>query len=62
MNLRRQRIKLRLWLAVIFLILAVIVLVISAAPQQRVQQVVPMPPVMLPSPTPVSLVIFGQGM
>jgi hypothetical protein len=58
MNLHQQPKKLRLWLAVILLILSVIVFWIATAPEMRVQQVVPLPPVVLPSPTPISLAAF----
>jgi hypothetical protein len=62
MDSRRQRLKLRFWLAIIILILALVVLVISIYPQARVQQVLPMPPVILPSATPLSLLSAWKGM
>ncbi len=61
MNPHGRRWKVRLWLAVIVLIIALVLLVISILPETRYQQVVPMPPIVLPAPTPTSLVIFWKG-
>jgi hypothetical protein len=47
---------------VIVLIMALVLLVISILPETRYQQVVPMPPVVLPVPTPTSLLILWEGM
>jgi hypothetical protein len=62
MNSRSQRHKLRFWLALMILVLALLVLVNSILPETRIQQVVPMPPVILPSPTPLSLLFAWKGM
>ncbi len=62
MNPHGRRLKVRLWLAVIVLIMALTLLVISILPETRYQQVLPMPPVVLPVPTPTSLLIFWKGM
>ncbi len=47
--------SLRFWLAAVIFLLAVGFLVVSFWPEVRTQQVVPMPPVVLPSATPVGL-------
>ncbi len=62
MNPRGRRLSVRLWLAVIVLIIALVLLVISILPETRYQQVVPMPPIVLPSPTPTGLLLFWEGM
>jgi hypothetical protein len=62
MDSRRQRHRLRLWLALIILILALVVLVVSLLPGTRIEQVLPMPPVVLPSATPISLLFPWKGM
>ncbi len=62
MNPRGLHLRLRLWLAVIVLILALVLLVVSILPETRFQQVLPMPPVVLPSPTPIGLLICWKGM
>ena len=62
MSSRRLSISLRGWLAIIVLILALAVLVIASLPETRVQQVMPMPPIVLPSQTPVSLHLFWKGL
>ncbi|RPJ49574.1 MAG: hypothetical protein EHM21_06755 [Chloroflexi bacterium] len=61
MNSRRQRVKLRTWLALIILALALIVLVVSLWPETRLEQVLPMPPVILPSATPLGLLSAWGG-
>jgi hypothetical protein len=61
MNLPKPSRRLRLWLAVILLILALGLLAYSAFPPVHVQQVMPMPPVILPSPTPISLLDVLTG-
>lgn len=47
--------KLRLVLAAVILVFALGILIISSLPAARIQQVMPVPPVALPSLTPVSL-------
>ncbi len=61
MNPHGRRLRARLWLAVIVLIAALVLLVISILPEMRYQQVLPMPPVVLPTPTPTSRLIFWKG-
>jgi hypothetical protein len=46
--------SLRFWLAAVIFLLAVVILVVSFWPEVRSQQVVPMPPVVLPMATPVA--------
>ncbi len=62
MDSRGQLRKLRLWLAIIILVLALAVLVFSLSPGTRIEQVLPMPPVVLPSATPLSLILAWKGM
>jgi hypothetical protein len=45
--------SLRFWLAAVIFLLALVFLIVSFWPEVRTQQVVPMPPVVLPSATPV---------
>jgi hypothetical protein len=47
----------RLWLAMILLIIALSILVLATLPFIRYQQVLPMPPVILPEP--VSFLFWG---
>ncbi len=61
MDSHRRRLKLRFWLALIILVIALVVLVLSSLPETRIQQVVPLPPVVLPTPTPVSLLFTWKG-
>jgi hypothetical protein len=53
--------KLRTWLAVIVFLIAMTILIISILPETRVQQVVPMPPITLPTLTPASLLAAWSG-
>jgi hypothetical protein len=51
--------RLRLWLAVILFVAAVGIIVLSLLPGVRVQQVLPVPPVQVPTP---SAMFFLLGM
>ncbi len=62
MDSRGRLRQLRLWLAIIILVLALAVLVYSLSPGTRIEQVLPMPPVVLPSATPLSLISTWKGM
>jgi hypothetical protein len=62
MDSHGRRRTLRLWLALIILFLALIVLGFSLSPGTRIEQVLPMPPVVLPSATPLSLLSAWKGM
>ena len=52
--------RLRFWLAVIVFIAAVAILLAALLPAPRIQQVLPVPPVVLPTPesTPTGGVLF----
>lgn len=47
--------KLRAWLAVVLFILGLVLLALASLPETRLQQVMPFPPITLPSPTPISM-------
>lgn len=61
MDSHRQRHKLRFWLALIILGLALVVLAASLSPGTRIEQVLPLPPVSLPTATPLSLLCAWKG-
>jgi hypothetical protein len=54
MNSRR----LRLWLAVLIFLFALGMIIISFLPSPRIQQVLPVPPLILPTGTPIGWIIF----
>ncbi len=57
MNSRGQRATLRIWLAVLFLIFALVMLVISLLPEMRARQLIPMPDLVsinVENPTPAA--------
>lgn len=62
MNSYRERMKLRAWLAVVLFILGLLLLVLASLPETRLQQVMPFPPIVLPSPTPISMLDIWRGM
>jgi len=49
--------RLRLWLAVIIFFLALGLIIISFLPSPRIQQVLPVPPIILPTATPLGWLI-----
>jgi hypothetical protein len=51
--------SLRFWLAAVIFIIAVVILVVSFWPEARTQQVVPMPPVVIPTAAPAGLLAPG---
>jgi hypothetical protein len=55
MNASKERMKLRAWLAVVLFILGLVLLALASLPETRLQQVMPFPPITLPSPTPISM-------
>lgn len=57
-----RRTKLRIWLAVIVFIITMAILIVSILPETRVQQVIPMPPITLPTPSPVGMLVFWRGL
>lgn len=61
MHSHGQRHRLRLWLAIIIFVLALVVLAVSFSPGTRIEQTLPMPPVVLPSATPISLLFSWKG-
>lgn len=62
MDSQNQRKRLRIWLAAIVLVLALIILIMAALPETRLRQVMPLPPITLPTATPVSLLDAWKGM
>jgi hypothetical protein len=53
--------RLRLWLAVIIFLIAVTLIAASLLPSPRLEQVFPVPPIVLPAATPVSWVFLLEG-
>lgn len=54
--------KLRAWLAIVLFILGLALLVLASLPETRLQQVSPFPPIVLPSPTPISMLDIWRGL
>jgi hypothetical protein len=49
--------RLRLWLAILIFLIALVLLTASMLPLLRYQQVIPMPPVVLPEPVSLFLML-----
>jgi hypothetical protein len=62
MDSPKKRRQLRIWLAVIVFVLALLILAIATLPETRVRQVMPFPPITLPTATPVGLLDTWKGM
>jgi len=62
MDSPNQRKRLRIWLAAIVLVLALIILIMATLPETRLRQVMPLPPITLPTATPVGLLDAWKGM
>jgi hypothetical protein len=56
-----QRKRLRLWLAVAVFTVAVVLLLFAASPLGTIQQEIRLPPVSLPTLTPVSALLLWVG-